>query len=169
MRNAGFSLTEVLSTLAIIGTLSCLAQPMTSLIGKQRALGNATLLATGLRLARTRAVLEQTGITIRAINDDWSQGWQIFTDPNRNTQRDSGERLLLSQAISSDTRIHGNRTVASYVHFAMSGEPQLSNGGFQAGQIDFCSITAPTQHYLLIMGKGGRVRIENNTHYKACE
>lgn len=169
MRNLGFSLLELLVTLAVISTLSYLAQPVVSLIGKHRALGNATQLAAGLRYARTRAVVEQTGVTVRAINDNWSLGWQVFTDPNRNAQRDLGERLILNHSISNDTIAGGNRTVANHVHFAMSGEPQLRNGGFQAGTLIFCSASAPTQHYLLILGKSGRIRVEQGTNGGACE
>lgn len=169
MRSLGFSLMELLVTLVIISTLSCLAQPIASLISKHRVLGNATQLATELRYARTRAVLEQTGITIRAINDNWSLGWQTFADPNRNAQRDPGERLITTHLIKNDALIHGNRTVNSYVHFAMSGEPQLRNGGFQAGTLTFCSISAPSERYLLILGKSGRIRIKQDARTRPCE
>lgn len=169
MRNYGFTLPELLSTLAIVSILLSLASPIGSLITRECMLTSVTDLATSLRYARTHAVLHQTGVTVRAIDDNWSLGWRIYSDPNRNTQLDSNESLLLSQATSTHLLVRGNRTITHYVHFAMSGEPELAKGGFQAGTLIFCSADSPEDSFQLILGKSGRVRIEQKRNSRTCK
>ena len=164
----GLTLLELLITLSIIGILLCLAMPMNSLLDRQRIFGNATQLASSLRHARTHAVLKQTGVTIQALEHDWASGWQIFTDPNRNAQLDPGETLIHVRAIANGTLARGNRPVADYVHFTMTGEPELISGAFQAGTLVFCSPRYPELRYQLILGKAGRVRLEQLQGSQAC-
>ncbi len=169
MRNHGLTLPELLSTLAIASILMCLASPLGSLLTRERILTSVTQLANSLRYARTYAVSQHTGVTVRAIDDSWSLGWRIFTDPNRNSQLDPSETLLLSRETNASLLVRGNRPVANYVHFDMSGEPELTSGGFQAGALTFCSATSPEDTFQLILGKSGRVRIEQKTADQTCK
>ncbi|MWV11767.1 prepilin-type N-terminal cleavage/methylation domain-containing protein [Pseudomonas sp. R-28-1W-6] len=169
MRPHGFTLIELLTALAITATLSFLVVPATSaLIAKQRlnaGLGNFT---NSLKYARTYAVLHQTGVTLLAQQSDWGAGWTVFEDPNSNAIQDDGEHVLLSREPSETLIISGNTSIASYVHFNMYGEPQLSSGGFQAGTLIFCSPASPDTHHKLIMAKTGRVRISSSVDSTPC-
>jgi type IV fimbrial biogenesis protein FimT len=81
----GYSLTELLVTLAVMGILAAQAAPafqQTIGIAKQRAYSNA--LQDAIRLARQAAANEGSTITVcpladnEACGNDWSLGWVVL-------------------------------------------------------------------------------------------
>jgi type IV fimbrial biogenesis protein FimT len=160
MRNTGFTLIELLTTLAVAAILTFVAIPLVDeLLAKQRASMALRSFTDSLRYARTHAVLNQTGVTMRAQQGDWAAGWMIFEDPNHNATPDSQEKTLLQRTPNETLVISGNQPVASYIHFNMQGEPQLTGGGFQAGTVTICSPATPDKRTRLIMARSGRLRV----------
>lgn len=169
MRPHGFTLIELLTALAITAMLSFLVAPATSaIIAQQRLNAGLGEFISALKYARTYAVLHQTGVTLLAQQSDWGAGWTVFEDSNHNAIQDDGERALLIREPSDTLVISGNTPIASYVHFNMHGEPQLSSGGFQAGTLTFCSQASPSTYYKLVMAKTGRVRISSDGDSTPC-
>jgi type IV fimbrial biogenesis protein FimT len=168
MKNRGLTLPELLTTLAIVGILLTALPPLHTQLGKYRLHSSASQLAGSLRLARTQAILSGNSITVLAIGNDWSNGWQVFIDTNRNMQIDASERLLAERHPNADTRVTGNQPVASYVHFAMTGEPVQKSGGFQAGTLRLCTTAITDLQYQIVLGKSGRLRLESNGGEQPC-
>lgn len=169
MRPNGFTLIELLTALAVTATLSFLVAPATStIIARQRLNTGLSEFTNSLKYARTYAVVHQTGVTLLAQQSDWGTGWTVFEDPNHNAIQNDDERALLAREPSDALIISGNTPIASYVHFNMHGEPQLSSGGFQAGTLTFCSPASPKTYYKLIMAKTGRVRISSSDSPTPC-
>ncbi|MEO4047226.1 GspH/FimT family pseudopilin [Pseudomonas sp. CAU 1711] len=163
MRNTGFSLLEMLTALAVAAVLTLIAIPLIDeLLARQRTSTALRSFTDSLKYARTHAVLHQTGVTMRAQQqDDWGAGWLVFEDPNHNARHDSEEKTLLQRIPGEGLVIRGNRPVSSYIHFNMLGEPQLTGGGFQAGTVTICSPHAPEKHSQLIMARSGRLRLSS--------
>lgn len=85
-RPAGFTLVELLVTLAIAAILVTLAAPaMTSFLAEQAAAGNADELAATFRFARSEAIKRSASVTVCASTDgaacdqdgDWAAGWIV--------------------------------------------------------------------------------------------
>ena len=168
MRNHGLTLPELLTVLAIISITASSTPLFATALHKQRAHDSASQLASNLRYARTYAVLQQTGVTVRAINDDWAQGWRIFTDSNRNALQDAADEPLRSHSLANGILVVGNQPVTHYVHFSMTGETEQTSGSFQAGTIRICSPASPEAQYAVILGKSGRIRLEKTSDETPC-
>jgi type IV fimbrial biogenesis protein FimT len=77
--HAGFTLPEVIATVAIIGTLAAIAAPAFGpLIAGQRARSASSELYASLNRARSEAITRNTEITLRpATASRWQDGWTI--------------------------------------------------------------------------------------------
>lgn len=158
MRNRGFTLSELLTALSIACLLAASSGPISTLISKLRLTQCAQDFTAALRFARSRAIHDQTGITVAARDGNWVSGWIIFTDPNRNAQLDSGEILLISQAGTQGIRVTTNTPVRSYIHYSAQGTSQLSNGGFQAGTLKLCSSDRSLPGIQITLNSTGKTR-----------
>lgn len=79
----GFSIIELMITLAIIGIGATLAAPMfTNLIESSRLTTSTNNLIEALTLARSEAVRRRDEVEVVPVNGDWSQGWIVQTVDN---------------------------------------------------------------------------------------
>lgn len=167
MSNNGFTLPELLCSLTVIGTLLACAAPLNAQLHRHRLQADAAELASALRHARTQAILSGTGVTILAIDNDWSRGWNIFTDDNRNALIDTTDRPLVVRTLSGSSIILGNQPMSRYVHFAATGEPVQASGAFQAGTVSLCSSNS-SDNIRIVLGKSGRIRVETIQAKQPC-
>lgn len=158
MQNQGFTLTDTLTAMTIVCLLMVIGAPISSLVKQQRLNNSAHEFSSALRFARSRAVLGQTGVTVAAKSGSWGNGWTIFTDPNRNAQLDAGETLLISQSEMPDVNVVANSPVRIYIHYSAHGASQLSNGGFQAGTLRFCSQDTSLEGIRITLNSTGKTR-----------
>ena len=81
--SSGFSIIELMMTIAIIGIGATLAAPLfTSLIESSRLTSSTNNLVEALTLARSEAVRRRDEVEVVPINGDWSQGWTVQTVDN---------------------------------------------------------------------------------------
>jgi len=116
-RNGGFTLLELMITLALAAILVTLAVPnMRDFMRNSRLAGAGNDLLHSLNLARTEAIKRQTGnVVVCATADPTAgdnsiscsygpfQGWFVFHDANGNWQHDSGEAVLERHALVDST------------------------------------------------------------------
>ena len=156
MKQKAFTLVELLVTLIVIGLIVTLAAPaFGEIILNQRRLDAAQQLASGIRTARTQAIVRSQPVVIRAIENDWSKGWQIVVDPN-NSENDW---VLVERTRSGKVPIFGNHHVRRQIRFDGLGIP--SNNGFVSGTLFVCDAKESISHHSVVMANTGRVRIDS--------
>jgi type IV fimbrial biogenesis protein FimT len=170
----GFTLVELLVTLAVSAMLLAVAVPSTAAIVKSVRLSSASnVFLSGLYLARNEAIKRNGRVVLCKSPDGiacvsgggWEQGWIVFHDANNDGVRDGGEIIIRSEAsLSSSLRLRGNLNVARYVSFAPSGATKLLSGGFQAGTLTVCHESAESgEGREIVLNAVGRPRVQKST------
>jgi type IV fimbrial biogenesis protein FimT len=173
-RSPGFSLVELLVTLAILGTLAALAAPsFVALIRSSSLAAASNEFLGGLRLARSEALRRGGRVAMCKSNDGatctdsggWEQGWIMFNDPNHNGAPDSGEDVIVrGPAARSGVVLYGNQPVARVISFAPMGGPRAASGAFLAGTMTLCQRSAQrAAARQIVMSSAGRLRIQQVT------
>jgi len=166
----GFSLIELMITLAVIVVLLTMGVPTFSTVVKNSRMATATNeLITALNLARSEAIKRglrvsvcksADGATCAAVNG-WDQGWIVFTDDNENAAYNSGSETLLRvfSGLSPALTLTGNGQVANYISYIANGQSQLVSGAFQAGTLSLCDDRSGNVGRDLVLSSTGRVRL----------
>ena len=148
----GFTLVELVITLAVAGVLVSLAVPsFTQFVKNNRLITQANDLVTALNVARSEAIRRGNRVTLCkssnqvscAGSGSWDQGWIVFVDVN-----DDG---IVSNAATDVFRVHGalgggvtlkgDAVLANYVSYVSSGGTQQIGGtpsDTQSGVLVLC-------------------------------
>ena len=181
----GFTLIELMVTLALVAVMMVLAAPSFITFQRNSELTTTTnsFLAT-LASARAEAMKRQLRTFVIPLTPgDWTSGWVAFVDVNSTVSTaalsslsvstlssDSTSYLILSQvqglpsSVAIDTPVGSTGFAHGTVKYAMfngSGFMSLIGGGFPAGgahSLDFVSsYTGETRR--VIAGVAGRIRV----------
>ena len=165
-RNLGFTLIELMVTIAIGVLLMVVAAPNLIQFQKNAQLSDAVsnlILATGT--AKSAAL--KTGRDTYVVRKDnalgWSSGWFVFVDNNWNQQYDAGtdDVLLSHEPISSNVMITTPGTTAfsdGYVLFSGSGFPKTKLGGVGNGTLIMALPSPNGRSSSIVIDTAGRVR-----------
>jgi type IV fimbrial biogenesis protein FimT len=163
-RLKGFTLIELLLTITLIAiTLSIGVPGYQSLVASNRLTASINQLRGALALTRSEAVHRNRHVAICHSLDgvqcsrrgNWSNGWIIFVDKNRDKFIDESDEIIqlyhtINTSVSINYRAFGSR---HYVVYRPSGFT-LTNGTFTV-----CSPKNTTLKKALILTKSGRVRL----------
>lgn len=99
-RALGFTLIELVVTIAILAIVSTVAAPsFNSFIGTMRAKSTAFDLISDLSYTRSEAIKSNRNTSMAPVGGDWSKGWQVL-DNGGTVLRD---RAALSSSLSIGT------------------------------------------------------------------
>ncbi|WP_231646899.1 Tfp pilus assembly protein FimT/FimU [Ralstonia syzygii subsp. celebesensis] len=77
----GFTLLEMMVTIAVISIMLVLVAPSFSdFLRKQRLLSATDSITSAIGQARTRALAQSSYVTVAPINGDWANGWRVFSE-----------------------------------------------------------------------------------------
>ncbi len=143
----GFTLLELIITLALISLLTTIAIPnfMDSLRNNRLATA-ANELISAIHLARSEAIKRNQQVVVRKTGTNWEDGWQVFVDVDRdtpssdkNTFNDDGDSnlcesnedcvLRVYDALANSFTLRGNNNFTNFIRYKPTGESS-SPGSF---------------------------------------
>ena len=138
LANAGFTLIELMVTLAIAAILLMVAAPsMTAFKRNSELTSLSNTLLSAVNAARGEAMKRNMAAYIAPTDggSSWGVGWVVFVDKNNNQVYDdeSTDLLIMTQAApASYFTITGNRSASeskAYIRFDGSGYPKAKDNG----------------------------------------
>lgn len=166
----GFTLTEVMVTVAVLATLAALAgpsfQPLIEKWRVQQAVGD---MQSTIYYARSEAIKRggyvgiqkndnnTDGCTLAETNQEWSCGWFVFVDKNSNGKWSAGEEIIQRIPPPSNTNVmhnSGGKNIKLDRYGMMSG---LNAKGF-AFVPTSGNPSSPTTRGICV-SSGGRIRV----------
>ncbi len=169
----GFTLAELLITLAIAGVLAMVGAPaMGNLLARTRDAGSQSAVVNTLRHARSAAIMRNARVLVcpsrngRQCNpgDDWQHGWLVAKDADHDGQPDADAPLIIAQSPMP----LGTRVITSAGRGQLAFHPNGGAGGSNAS-FTICHANA-REGKEVIVANSGRVRVESadTTHLLAC-
>lgn len=158
----GFSLIELLISMAVLGILLALAAPaLQTQVQTWRLRAVTWELLQSFALARHVAIEQQKAVLITAKNGQWQQGWSLVIDENNNGIAESHEPTVRhSPRLTDGIRLSGNTPVSKMVRYTANGTTETLGGAFQAGTLTLCYPTSGLPVRRLILSATGRFRVE---------
>lgn len=154
-RSAGFTLAELLTTVAVIGIASAVGMPMMSQFVDDAGVSTqADMMLQSLNYTRSEAVKRNTRVTMcRSLNGsacadaasgaDWRGGWIVFIDGNTAAVRENSDVILRVQgALPGKGQLLGTGNVTRYVSYTSNGQSRLADGTAQLGTFSSCPLNA---------------------------
>lgn len=134
-RTTGFTLIELMVTVAVLAILTALALP--SFQGTLRSNRIATTtneLLASISMARSEAIRSTHGGGVctstdgKACDGDWSSGWLVWTDSNGNEELDDTEPVIRYVQPKSRLLVSGSTTLIAFDSRgrSTSGEQEIS-------------------------------------------
>lgn len=189
MRTAlGFTATEMLITLSILGTVSAMAAPsMTSALRRSMISASASDLLNAVNRARIEAQRSSgNGVPYTACassqsatpstakcTGSWNEGVIVFADTNGDGARDSGEQVVLALPAMNAGLSVSVKSTLPYVLFAPNGMLHGSEAGarFTVNHERY-PLQADVQHVCVLRGGLYVVRdadLQSDARYARCK
>lgn len=123
MKISGFTLTELLVTIAIMAVVSLIGVPsFNSMIRSSSMRSNGSDLLTAFNYARTEAVKRGTSVELEQSDGaTWTGGIVVWVDSDDDDTLDSDEKLRVWDEFSTSSSIVSSNSLTSFV-FDASGE-----------------------------------------------
>jgi len=167
LKQAGFSLYDLIVTSAVASVLSLGAIGVTSLVQETRMTTAVNLLMGDLSLARSESIKRHAVVTLCKSSDSascssdagWQEGWIIFTDDNNNHRVDTDEAVIrVQQRLDGNLKLrYGETGRYGYVRYRPDGE------AWPGATFSFCDGRGAAKAKGVIVYWSGRPRVTTKT------
>ena len=165
LNQTGFTLPELLVSLAVMAVLVSFAAPTVQNLMKDRQVTNtARVLHTSLLLARSVAVARASTVSLcKSLNgttcnngqDDWRSGWLVFADGDSNGEFDAVQDQLINVFEGSDELNILEWSRGDSLSFDSKGRLNVTNGTF-----NLCmNLTNEYEQRKIVVIGSGRARV----------
>lgn len=162
MHAKGFTLTELLVALALLGILMSIGVPsLDQLVDQQRLDSVQDSLVRSIRFTRNEAIERNEAVVMVPLAGNWNDGWQVFVDRDNNLQLGTDDVLLLEDQAALVTGVAATGELQRYVRYNGLGESEQIYGGFLAGSFRLCPPDLAQPGRQLIINRVGRLRTES--------
>ncbi len=158
-RSCGFTLVELMVTLAIAAILLTIGVPsMRDLILNNRLVAATNTFTSSLNIVRNEAIKRGRNAGLCVSNDqatctgetDWRLGWVAWVDQNGNGQPDAGEVLRIVEPLPNNITVTPSVAVSSFV---IDATGSVNNPNVRLSLCD--DRTGETGRQIRIMATGG--------------
>ncbi len=168
----GFTLVELLVTLAVVAILLGIAVPNFSNLVKSNAIASQTNhFTTAINLARSEAIkrnarviiCKRTGTTCSS-SAQWEDGWVVFADTNSNNQVDTGEEIRILDPLNNNYTLRASSSTLNWIAFRADGKALRNGATFTGATFSLCGPNSDTTSSRSItMNTVGRARLSKGT------
>lgn len=168
MNNKGFTLIEMMVTVAIIAVFATVAVPsFGSLIEANRLTTQTNSLITSIAFARHEAVMRGQVTSIAALDpssssNEWGKGWRVFIDANGNTQFDNGELELRLVDKLDNTTVFDSLDNVSVLSFGNRGLPSPAGQPARTFRVKATSCSGEKANTVTMTAIGGTSSKKSN-------
>ena len=167
-RQQGFTLGELLATMAVAAIATSLALPgLNQAIGDQQRTAAINDLVTALHSARSTAITQSRAVTVcpstdgrRCDGTDWATGWIAFVDPDRQLVRPVGTDLLIAGSASSGLSIRSTE-FRRFLSFRPNGQAMAETIDHNTGEFVICDARGDHTARSLVINAGGKPRLHD--------
>lgn len=191
-KKTGFTLIELMITLAIIGIVALVGGPsLRVFMQRSQLVASTNELLSAFHVARSEAIKLNSRVTICSSNDgsscsgsaSWKDGWIVFVDADGNLSGTGAvcsaietDCLLRSHdAIDDDlltvNGVDSNESAVTSFTFTSRGLPKTNNGASKSGTFSVCSKDSrgvALGSRAVVLSLSGRVRISDNSGVITC-
>jgi len=175
----GFTLAEIIATLAIAAITISMAVPMMMnlVANNQRAAGTNELVST-IHAARSAAITRNEQVTIcpssdaRQCNDaQWQEGWIYFVDIDHDRHVDANDEVLGSVNSIANITIR-SQDFERFLVFRPNGQIMVDTTAENSGEMLLCDDRGSEFSHSLILHVGGKPQLtvdKDPDAYTACQ
>ena len=172
MRQKGYTLIELLTTLGVATVLISVAMPnLQSFRMNSRQTGKINELISTIHLARNTAVTTNTRVTLCASSNGntcesvaWDKGWIAFVDRDSDQNVDDDEAILrVGTAVDGVTISSGQ--YANFLMYRPNGRVMGNAVNQNKGQFTFCDNRGSEHAKAIMLDLSGRPRVVDTDSY----
>lgn len=170
-RELGFTLIELMVTLAMVAILMTVAVPSFTNFQRNAELTSFTnSLMAGVNAARGEAMKRGRNAMVVPILGDWNNGWTVFVDVNRNGVYDETTDITVMKREAAPSYLAVTNTASTpadslYIMYDASGYSRLTGGGFGAWTIQVVRNDVTGS---MLLAQTRRIKIASTGRARVC-